>query len=401
MLRASVSPSFVSGIQENAANQNLGENSFSRTATQSLHDFAIVGQHTLLIGANKVNELRYQYARHPVLFAPSSSPGGNGVAVNIPGFAYFGKTPFSVVDRIENQNQLQDNFTITRGNHTFKMGVDLRYIPINLKQGQLYGGGDYTFAALNATDVSPQLAGLPGFSPIQAYGLGIPQSFAQGIGLTTFRYDLKVLGAFLQDSWRVTPRSRLNAGLRYDVEAFPTQLALNAATNAAERPTESARGSACRTRTSPRASAPPTISRRRQNRLRANYGLFYDRAPGNLEAQSIVFDSDDVPLVILAGGAPCTAASTVSPLNLNATNTFQGSLSNANCLPVPGLNYLANQQRFDPDNRIRSSWTRTSSPPDSPLRSFPPACPRTCTTHALRPADLRSASSGTLATTSR
>jgi len=40
----------------------------------------------------------------------------------------------------------------------------------------------------------------------------------------------------------------------------------------------------------------------------------------------------------------------VSPLNLNATNAFQGSLSNPNCLPLPSLNYLAGQQRFDPNN---------------------------------------------------
>ncbi len=76
MLRGSVSPSFISGIEENAANQNLGENSFSRTATQSLHDLAIVGQHTLLIGSNKVNELRFQYARHPVRFANSRALPG-------------------------------------------------------------------------------------------------------------------------------------------------------------------------------------------------------------------------------------------------------------------------------------------------------------------------------------
>ena len=181
-IRGSVTPSYITGIQENAANQNFGENSFSRTATQSLHDVAIVGDYTYIIGANMVNELRFQYARHPVLFSPANAPGSNNTAVNIPGFAYFGKTPFSVVNRIEDQTQLQDNFTYTRGHHTFKWGVDLRYIPINLIQGQLYGGGDYSFAALNATDVSPALAGLPGFSPIQAYGLGIPQSFAQGIG---------------------------------------------------------------------------------------------------------------------------------------------------------------------------------------------------------------------------
>ena len=93
-LRASVSPSFVSGIEENAANQNLGENSFSRTATQRFHDFSLVGQYTTLFGSNKVNELRAQFARHPINFSNTNSPGGNGAVVNIPGFAYFGKTPF-------------------------------------------------------------------------------------------------------------------------------------------------------------------------------------------------------------------------------------------------------------------------------------------------------------------
>jgi outer membrane receptor protein involved in Fe transport len=354
VLHASASPSFISGIEESAANQNIGENSFSRTATQSLHDYAIAGQHTLLLGSNKVNELRFQFARHPVLFSNSSSPGGSGTAVNIPGFAYFGKTPFSVVDRIEDQNQLQDNFTYTRGGHTFKTGIDLRYIPINLKQGQLYGGGDYTFAALNATDISPALAGLPGFSPIQAYGLGVPQSFVQGIGVTTFKYDLKTLGGFLQDSWRVTSRVTLNLGVRYDVEAFPTQGALNANTYAAERAYGIREGIRLQdSNVAPRVGIAYDLRGDNRTVLRANYGIFYDRAPGNLEAQSSVFNSAEVPLVILAGGAPCTAASAINPVaNLNATNTFQGSLGNANCLGplAAGLNYIPGQQRFDPNN---------------------------------------------------
>jgi hypothetical protein len=40
----------------------------------------------------------------------------------------------------------------------------------------------------------------------------------------------------------------------------------------------------------------------------------------------------------------------VSPLNLNATNAFQGSLTNTNCLPVSSLNYLPGEQRFDQNN---------------------------------------------------
>ncbi len=351
LLRASVSPSYLTGIQESAANQNLGENSFSRTATQRFHDVSILGQHTTLFGSNRINELRVQFSRHPIRFANSPSTGGAGVAVNIPGFAYFGKTPFSVVDRIEDQTQLQDNFTYTRGSHTFKTGVDLRYIPINLTQGQLYGGGDFSFAALNATDVSPLLAGLPGFSPIQAYGLGIPQSFVQGIGATNYKYDLKTLGAFLEDSWRMTSRITLNYGVRYDIEAFPTQLALNTNTNSAERLYGIREGIRLQDHNvAPRVGIAFDPGGDGKTVIRANYGLFYDRAPGNLESQSNSFNSTKVPLVILAGGSPCTAASTVSPLNLNATNVFQGSLSNANCLPLASLNYLPSQQRFDPSN---------------------------------------------------
>ena len=155
---------------------------------------------------------------------------------------------------------------------------------------------------------------------MQAYGLGLPQSFAQGIGQTSFKYDLKVLGFFLQDSWKIH-RLTLNYGVRYDVEAFPTKGSLNANTYTAERAYGIRQGIRLQaSNVAPRVGLAYDVTGNGHTVIRANYGLFYDRAPGNLESQSVSFNSYSVPLVILAGGSPCTAASTLSPLNLNATN---------------------------------------------------------------------------------
>ena len=56
---------------------------------------------------NMVNELRIPVLLVTLmLFSPTQAhlAAMVSVAVNIPGFAYFGKTPFSVVDRIEDQS---------------------------------------------------------------------------------------------------------------------------------------------------------------------------------------------------------------------------------------------------------------------------------------------------------
>ena len=234
---------------------------------------------------------------------------------------------------------------------------DLRYIPINLIQGQPYGGGDYSFGSLNSTDISPSLVGLPGFSAIQAYGLGIPQSFAQGIGNTTTKYDLKVLGAFLQDSWRATSKMTLNLGLRYDIEAFPTKLALNASTNAAERAYGVRQGIRLQsTNFAPRIGVAYDVRGDSKTVVRANYGLFYDRAPGNLEAQSTAFNSTTVPLVILAGGIALRSdrrnyrsQSTESQRDEHLSGVPR-KCELPRCQRGRTINYIANQQRFDPNN---------------------------------------------------
>src|SRR5206468_461403 len=140
-LRGGVSPSDVTGIQVQAQGpQNFGQNAFSRTSTQNYHDWSITAQDQWTIGNNKINEFRFQYARRGLLYGFSRGPGGSNVAVNIPGFAFFGREPFSFVNRTEQRYQATDNFSISKGTHNIKFGVDGNYLPLSADFTVNFGG---------------------------------------------------------------------------------------------------------------------------------------------------------------------------------------------------------------------------------------------------------------------
>ncbi len=66
-LRANVSPSTITGIEVNGEDQPFGQNAYSRTSEQTYRDVAGVAQETWIIGNNKVNDFRFQYARRGIV----------------------------------------------------------------------------------------------------------------------------------------------------------------------------------------------------------------------------------------------------------------------------------------------------------------------------------------------
>ena len=225
--RGNVSPSTVTGIEVSGEDQPFGQNAYSRTSQQTYRDVAGVFQDTWTIGNNKVNEFRFQYARRGLsYFYNTQIPGGSDPAVNIPGYAYFGREPYSFIQRVEQRYQFTDNFSWTVGRHNMKFGGDLNYLPLTATFTVNYGGVyDFgTFGAASLGFVNPDPTALPNFpdlSPVQSYGAGLPGDFVQGIGSPSDSFKNIPIGVFWQDSWRVSPTVTLNYGLRYDVEIPP------------------------------------------------------------------------------------------------------------------------------------------------------------------------------------
>ena len=361
-LRASVSPSTVTGIEVSGQDQPFGQNAYSRTSEQTYRDLAGVVQDTWTIGSNKVNELRFQYARRGLsYFYNTAIPGGSDPAVNIPGFAYFGREPYSYIQRVEQRYQITDNFSLTVGRHNTKFGMDFNYIPTTATFTVNYGGV-YDFGAFSSASlgfVSP-IAGdpFPNLSPVQAYGAGLPGDFIQGFGNPHDSFPNKPLGVFWQDSWRIRPNLTLNYGVRYDVEfppqfRSPTPLAL-----AGYKYLGLQKGIQTDTNNiQPRIGMAWDPKGDGKTVVRASYGLFYDHPLLGLYFLGDASDGSTSGQLAFAGTGTCSNSSGLGNFgNLNAIPIFQGLPINSTTGPcavsnnsgvVSALGYEPNQQQFN------------------------------------------------------
>jgi len=349
-LRGGASPSTATGIQVNAQgpSENFGQNSYSRTSQQTFRDASVMAQDLWTIDPTKVNEFRFQYARRGLLYNYSPDPLGGNVAVNIPGFAFIGREPFSYVRRTEQRYQFTDNFSWQHSNHMVKFGADLNYLPL-IADFTVNFGGVYNFGELSPGSLGLPTSfngqAVPSFSAVQAYGLGVPQVFIQGIGNPHQSFSNSALGTFIQDSWRIRPNITLNYGVRYDVEFTPQFPAVNAISQNAANALGITRGIPRDTNNvAPRIGLAWDPQNNGKTVVRTGYGMFYDHPPLALAFNSAVADGAGAPQFAWTGGAPAACTSpTAAVQNINATNIFQGLLG---CLP-PSFGYLPNQQRFD------------------------------------------------------
>src|SRR5215813_10936611 len=218
--RFGYNPSTITGIQVESQNQSLGQNDVSRTGYQRLRDFSAVASLTSTLSSDMVNEFRFNFGERRALF---KSQNPDAVAFNISGAAFIGRELFSPVQRTETRYEWTDNFNWIVGNHTLKFGGDAAFVRIpeaifELNFAGLYNFGGFPACGPLAVLCSPGLPAPPDFTPVQRYGLGIPENFIQGFGNPISRIDNKPLAFFIQDSWKARRNLTFNYGVRYDIE---------------------------------------------------------------------------------------------------------------------------------------------------------------------------------------
>jgi hypothetical protein len=366
-IRVGVSPSLVTGLPSTSQNQVFGQNSGSRAGYNQSRDLNITFQHDTVTSPTSVNTFRYQFARRGLHFGFSQLPGGDQIGVNIPGVAYFGREPYSTVDRIERRNEFTDTLAKIWGKHTFKFGADVNLIQLRSAKAQIFEldfGGDVNFGGIAATSFSPAFAGLPGATGLQAYGLGIPTTYIQGIGNSNQPFDNLPFGFFAQDSWRVNRKLTLNYGLRYDVEITPLFAPATTVNAAAEKALGVVEGiPRDNNNVAPRFGLAWDPAGNGKTVIRVGFGLFYDHPLLAIAFDSVTADGGRSVQLLSAGGTPSACGlvtpdcatfggpGTDTPANLNGSSIFQGVLnsSSADAVFSPlSLAYLPNQQRFNP-----------------------------------------------------
>jgi hypothetical protein len=357
-LRANVSPSTVTGIEVSGQDQPFGQNAYSRTSQQTYRDVTGVLQDSWTIGTNKVNEFTFQYARRGLsYFYNTQIPGGSDPAVNIPGYAYFGREPYSFIQRVEQRYQFTDNLSWTIGRHQTKFGVDFNYLPITATFTVNYGGV-YDFGSFSAATLGFAIPGLtfPDLSPVQAYGAGLPQDFIQGFGSPSDSFSNKPLGVFWQDSWRVRPTLTLNYGVRYDIEFPPQFKPPDALALAGYNFLGLQKGIKTDTNNiQPRFGLAWDPKGDGKTVVRASYGIFYDHPLLGLYFLGDASDGSTSGQLAFGGTGACAGPG--NPGNLNAIPIFQGLPINVasaanpcavstNSAVTSALGYLPNQQQF-------------------------------------------------------
>lgn len=183
----------------------------SRGARIEIFDSTVLAGWTRVVSPNVFNDLRVQYSyfRQRV-----NSLEPLGPELNIAGFGLFNRDIFLPSTDITRRMEIKQALSWQRSGHGVKFGGILNTRGQHT-DAQTFFGGRFNFGPLPASLVNPALASTT-LTALQAFNLGLPQSYQQGFGDPILKATHPYFGFFVQDNWRVNQQLTLDFGLRYE-----------------------------------------------------------------------------------------------------------------------------------------------------------------------------------------
>jgi len=127
-------------------------------------------------------------------------------------YSGFGNDSEGPYENNNNSLQFLNNTTVLRGKHTFKFGGEIRRDAYN-QIGNQFARGQFTFQR-NATN-NPGLSGISG-DPFADFLLGETQQSEASVVIASAQYRATSFALYLDETWKITPKVTINAGLRYE-----------------------------------------------------------------------------------------------------------------------------------------------------------------------------------------
>jgi hypothetical protein len=191
-----------------------------------------MGSNTRTFTPNLINEARYGYTRFfnsigtflafnkdvITSLGINGFSGGAPVTWGIPNVVFQGDGFSSIGDSTDgpyanSNNNLQfiDNLSWIHGKHTFRFGAEYQRQNYN-QVGNQFSRGQFTFQP-NAT-TSPTLTGGDAFAE---FLLGDLYQSEVAVGIADATFQRNSMAAWVDDTWKFTPKLTLSLGLRYEL----------------------------------------------------------------------------------------------------------------------------------------------------------------------------------------
>ena len=293
----------------------------------------------------KINEVKAGYTRYVVdavpffqgqqlatqLGIPGVNDPNNPITGGLPNIQISGLNPLGNGDYFpetlkEDNYQLLDAFTYTRGRHSFKMGADLRrrehgFFQVQNPHGDFFYTGQFT----------------GGNVPLADFLIGYTQSLFRDTQTGPFGMRWWEFGTYLMDDYRASNKLTLNLGVRYDVYTpmveehnrlanFDFKTGYFVAPGVTPGTSRSGDVATNWRNFSPRIGFAYSLGNDNKTAIRGGYGIFYDEQadqndtelayndlPGVYGSQSITVSTvSTTPAMVLSQGPPPISFSTIT-----------------------------------------------------------------------------------------